>query len=66
MSQSANSKINQNFTLTQFQNLIGDIYAVPDDRQFSIFDLLANQERFAMRALKGIRKKDLKKLKVIS
>lgn len=38
-------------------------YSVPDDRFYSLNDLLINQERFAMRALKGIRKKDRTKLK---
>src|SRR5579884_4559886 len=47
--------------LTQFGN---EVYTITDDRLFSIFDLLVNQERFTMRALKGIRKNDLQKLKL--
>lgn len=38
-------------------------YSIPDDRFYSLNDLLINQERFAMRALKGIRKQDRTKLK---
>lgn len=38
-------------------------YSVPDDRFYSLGDLLINQERFAMRALKGIRKNDKTRLK---
>jgi len=38
-------------------------YSIPDDRFYSLNDLLINQQRFAMRALKGIRKKDRAKLK---
>lgn len=38
-------------------------YSIPDDRFYSLNDLLINQERFAMRALKGIRKKDKARLK---
>lgn len=49
-------------TLAQFQQCIRDIYSLPDDRQYSLADLLVNQERFSMRALKGIRKGDVKKL----
>ncbi len=49
-------------TLGQFQACIRDIYGLPDDRQFSLTDLLVNQERFTMRALKGIRKGDRAKL----
>ena len=51
-------------SLLQFQNFIKDIYSLPDDRLFSISDLLSNQERFTMRALKGIRKGDKKKLRI--
>jgi len=50
-------------TLTDFQDLILEIYGVPDDQLYSIWDLLSNQERFAMRMLKGIRKNDLERVK---
>jgi len=46
-----------------FQKIIADIYGQPDDRHFSIYDLVSNQNRFTMRALKGIRKKDSRKIK---
>lgn len=49
-------------SLVDFQQLISDIYSLPDDRLYSISDLLSNQERFTMRALKGIRKNDNAKL----
>lgn len=51
-------------SLTDLQNLIRDIYSTPDDRLYSVWDLLSNQERFTMRALKGIRKRDSQKLKI--
>ena len=51
-------------SLTQFQELIYQIYGEPDDKLFSVSDLVSNQERFTMRALKGIRKCDDKKLKI--
>lgn len=56
------NKLSKNFTLPEFQNLINKIYSLPDDRLFSLWDLVSNQERFTMRALKGIRKDDTKKL----
>jgi hypothetical protein len=43
-----------NQSITEFQKLIEDIYALPDDRLFSICDILSNIERFTMRAIKGI------------
>ena len=56
------SKLRKNFTLSEFQNLISEIYGLPDDRLFSLWDLISNQERFTMRALKGIRKGEKTKL----
>ncbi len=51
-------------TIQEFQKFIGTVYDLPDDRLFSIFDLLSNQHRFTMRALKGIRKSDFKRLEI--
>lgn len=53
----------KNYSIRQFQELMKKTYSVPDDRFYSLNDLLINQERFAMRALKGIRKRDMAKLK---
>lgn len=53
----------KNQSLTEFQGLIYDVYGIPDDRQYSLLDLLVQVQRFSMRALKGIRKKDKKKIK---
>jgi len=51
-----------NGTLADFQKFIECVYAVPDDRIYSIWDLLTQQQRFVMRALKGIRKNNKEKL----
>jgi len=51
----------KNGSLADFQDFINDIYGLPDDRMFSISDLLSNVERFTMRAIKGIRKNDKRK-----
>lgn len=51
-------------TIAQFQKFIDHIYGLPDDRLYSIWDLLIHQQRFAMRALKGIRKGDRSKLQL--
>jgi NTP pyrophosphatase (non-canonical NTP hydrolase) len=50
-------------SLREFQKFIERVYALPDDRLYSLWDLLAQEQRFAMRALKGIRKEDSDKLK---
>lgn len=49
--------------LGEFQRTISDIYGLPDDRLFSIWDLLTQQQRFTMRALKGVRKNENEKIK---
>lgn len=51
-------------TLSNFQELIGEIYGLPDDRLFSLSDLISNLERFTMRSLKGIRKGEKSKLEL--
>ena len=50
-------------TVNDFQKFISDVYSLPDDRLYSIWDLLTQQQRFCMRALKGIRKGNILKLK---
>src|SRR3989344_4669970 len=50
-------------TIRDLQDFIATIYSLSDDRLYSIWDLLAHQQRFAMRALKGIRKNNIEKLK---
>lgn len=39
--------------ISDLQRFVHQVYSLPDDRLFSISDLLANQQRFTMRALKG-------------
>lgn len=50
-------------TIRDLQGFIATIYSLPDDRLYSIWDILTHQQRFAMRALKGIRKNNIEKLK---
>jgi NTP pyrophosphatase (non-canonical NTP hydrolase) len=57
------ASLHKNHSLRDFQKLIYDIYSLPDDRLYSLWDLLTQQQRFTMRALKGIRKQDSIKLK---
>ena len=52
----------QNQSICEFQKLIEDIYSLPDDRLFSLYDILSNIERFTMRAIKGIRKGNQEKI----
>ncbi len=49
--------------MREFQEFIRAVYSLPDDRLYSIWDILTQQQRFTMRALKGIRKGNKEKLK---
>lgn len=53
-------KVNQ--SLSDFQHLVDLLYSLPDDRQYSLSDLLVQQQRFTMRALKGVRQADKSKI----
>jgi len=53
----------QTGSIKAFQAFIATVYALPDDRLYSIWDLLSQEQRFSMRALKGIRKQDIRKVK---
>ena len=55
---------NNTDTLYDFQKLIQTVYAIPNDRQYSIWGLLVQQQRFTARALKGLRKEDTEKIRV--
>jgi NTP pyrophosphatase (non-canonical NTP hydrolase) len=50
-------------SLTDFENFTQAVYGVLDDRIYSLWDLLVQLQRFTMRALKGIRKGDIEKLR---
>lgn len=50
--------------LKDLQSINKQIYGAADDRLYSNWELFSNQERFMMRALKGIRKEDVSKLKI--
>ena len=56
--------MNEKMSLSKLQDLIKEVYDLPDDRLYSILDLLIHIQRFAMRALKGIRKGNADKLKM--
>ncbi|MBN2585225.1 hypothetical protein JXA59_01060 [Patescibacteria group bacterium] len=51
-------------SIADYQQLMRDIYDLPGDRNFSMSDILAQQQRFTMRALKGIRKGDMQQLRL--
>jgi len=53
--------LSENTTIREYQNFAKEIYGRSNELQFGLSDMLINMQRFAMRALKGIRKKDYDK-----
>lgn len=56
--------VKSNTTILEYQSFVKEVYGMPNDRYFSLEDMLNNIQRFAMRALKGIRKGDINKAKL--
>lgn len=56
--------IKSNITIREYQDFVNEIYGISNDRHFDLWDMLSNIERFTMRSLKGIRKKDYNKTKI--
>lgn len=57
------ASIKPDVTLKQFQEFVDEVYGITNIREFSFTEVLNNMQRFAMRALKGIRKKDTERSK---
>jgi NTP pyrophosphatase (non-canonical NTP hydrolase) len=56
--------IKKNTSIREVQSFVQEVYGLPNDRYFSIGDMLTNIERFTMRGLKGIRKNDIDRTKL--
>jgi len=57
------ASIKQNITLKEHQGFVKEVYGLPNDRYFGLWDMVSNMERFMMRGLKGIRKQDKAKIR---
>ena len=57
------AEVKPNISIQGFQNFIETVYGPKNNRHYSVWDTLANIDRFSMRALKGIRKGDNNKTK---
>lgn len=58
------ASVKQNTTIKEYQSFVKEVYGLPNDRYFSLWDMVSNVERFMMRGLKGIRKNDKEKAKI--
>ncbi len=50
-------------SIGQFQLFIKEVYEIQNNRHFELGEMLNNTQRFCMRGLKGIRKRDIDKTK---
>lgn len=51
-------------TIREYQEFVKQVYGLPNDRYFTTTDMIANIERFSMRALKGIRQNNKEKTRI--
>lgn len=57
------ASIQRSTSINQYQDFVGEVYGLNNDRYFNVGDMLTQIQRFAMRGLKGIRKDDKDKIK---
>ena len=50
-------------SIQQFQFFVKEVYGIPNNRHFDFGEMLNHIQRFGMRGMKGIRKKDFEKTK---
>ncbi len=56
-------RLKKGASLKKLQDITYKIYGTANDRSFNTWDLFSNLEKFTMRALKGVRKKDKEKIR---
>jgi NTP pyrophosphatase (non-canonical NTP hydrolase) len=56
--------VSKDATIRQYSDFVNAVYGVPNDRDYAIWDLLTNMQKFSMRSIKGVRKNDKEKIKV--
>jgi NTP pyrophosphatase (non-canonical NTP hydrolase) len=55
--------VHPNTSIKQFQDFVFKVYGLSNDRNYDLWDMVSNIERFTMRGLKGIRKGNVEKAK---
>jgi len=58
------ASVKKDTTISEYQNFVREVYGLNNDRYFNTEGMLTQIQRFAMRALKGIRKNDREKTKL--
>lgn len=58
------ARVKLNTTIQEYKAFVDEVYGLSNARHFNIEGMLTNIQRFAMRGIKGIRKKDKEKTKL--
>lgn len=58
------ASIKRDTTITKYQDFVREVYSLNNDRYFNTENMLTQIQRFTMRGLKGVRKKDREKIKI--
>jgi len=58
------ASVKQDTTIKEYQNFVNEVFGLPNVRDYDLRDISTNMERFVMRGLKGIRKRDKEKIKI--
>jgi NTP pyrophosphatase (non-canonical NTP hydrolase) len=58
------ASLNPASTIAEYSSFVDAVYGIPNDRAYTHWDLLTQIQRFTMRAIKGIRKGDRKKVEI--
>ncbi len=58
------ASVKKDTTITEYQDFVQEVYGLNNDRYFNTEGMLTQIQRFAMQALKGIRKNDREKTKL--
>ncbi len=58
------ASVKKDTTINEYRNFVKEVFGSVNIKDYGLWDILTNMERFIMRALKGIRKKDKNKIKI--
>ena len=53
--------ITKAMTISEYAAFVSSVYSVANDRYYTLWDMLTNIQRFTMRAIKGVRKRNAEK-----
>ena len=57
------ASVTKSTTITEYASFVSSIYSIANDRYYTLWDMLSNIQRFAMRSVKGVRKHNTEKTK---